>query len=245
MRRRLRSICWAGAVACLFGAVQTSWGQENIAPLGTGFLGYAAADDNTRGTDYDHASTGAGAGSVNDSNMATRSDTWGGTASDVPYDYVGVEWGGPISSQIDSVRLTMATFFDGGWFGAGGAGAGRALTIADLAPEPRVQISVDGTGWFDIPSTNNYASQMLGHNIGGDAFPNPSTSPTVEFNFEAISNISGIRLFGEGGGNAGDDSGGFLGVYEFEVYTTPEPASGSLLCGALLLGLGFVRRIRR
>lgn len=219
----------------------TGTGQENIAPTGQAILGYSAADDGTLGTEYEHAGSVA---NVNDGNLATRTDTWGGAASDVPYDYVGVTWPEPIADEVETVRLTMATFFDGGWFGSGGAGSGRALTADDVLPVPKIQFTSGGT-WFDLPGVvTDYAATMEGHNIGGGAFPNPSTAPTVEFTLASpLSGIDGIRVFGEGGGNAGADSGGFLGVFELEVYSAiPEPASMSIVWGLLLSGCSFLRR---
>ncbi len=239
MLRQLKITNVGAALSVAIIACSAATAQENIAPSGQGILGYAAVDDGTLGTEYEHAGAVA---NVNDGNLTTHSDTWGGAVSDVPYDYVGVTWTDPIP-QIDTVRLTMATFFDGGWFGSGGAGNGRALTADDVMPVPKLQLSVDGgLSWADLPSETDYATVLVGHNIGGGAFPNPSTTPTVEFSFMPIAGITGIRVFGEGGGNAGEDSGGFLGVVELEVLTVPEPATFTLVGGLVLAGFGFIRR---
>ena len=238
MQRQLRFTSVIGsALSVALIACYAANAQENIATSGQGILGYAAVDDGTLGTEYEHA---GGVENVNDGNMATRSDTWGGAASDVTYDYVGVVWPDPIP-PINTVRLTMATFFDGGWFGTGGAGNGRALTADDVLPVPKLQLSVDGGDTrADLPSETNYAADLVGTNLGGGAFPNPSSTPTVEFSFETIGGINGIRVFGEGGGNAGEDSGGFLGVFELEVMTVPEPGTLTLVWGLMLVG--FIRR---
>lgn len=188
--------------------------RENLALSGRPILGYSEFDNGSLGTEYSHVGA---VSNVNDGDPTTRSDTWGGRMSDVPFDFVGVVWPEPITENITSVQLTMATFVDGGWFGSGRAGAGRALMTPDLSPQPRLQATVDGESWFDLLNySSNYAEVMNGHNVGGNGLPNPTTSPTVEFSL-ALSDILGLRAFGEGGGNAGDDAGGFLGVFEFAV----------------------------
>lgn len=219
--------------------------STNIAPSGTAIFGYNAADDNSLGTPYEHVGATA---NVADGDPLTRSDTWGGVPTSVPYDYVGVTWSTP-QGNIEALKLTMATFVDGGWFGTPMTGfppAGKALTPDDLL-EPRVQFTVDGgVNWFDLPGvTSDYVSQLTGHNIGGGGFPNPTTTPTATFILPPLgADVDGVRLFGEGGGFAGDDSTGFIGVYEFEVWqgmAIPEPASISGLLAAVAC-LPWLRR---
>jgi hypothetical protein len=198
----------------------------NIAPSGTAILGYHSTDDNTLGTLYEHVGAMA---NVADGDVTTKSDTWGGAVTAVPYDFVGVTWGTP-QGNLSTIKLTMATFVDGGWFGTpldAFPPAGKALTPDDLL-EPRVQFTVDGgVNWFDLPGvTSDYVTQLTGHNIGGGGFANPTTTPTATFYLPPLgADVDGVRLFGEGGGYAGADPTGFIGVYDLEVWQVPEPTA--------------------
>ncbi|RKY05753.1 MAG: hypothetical protein DRP56_08645, partial [Planctomycetota bacterium] len=196
----------------------------NIAPSGTGVLGYGWLDDGSRGTDKAHAGA---ASNVNDNNLTTRSDTHSeGSATDGGFDWVGVIFGSP-QSHINQINVTLATFGDGGWWGPNnsGPGVGNNLTAIYLTA-PKVQVTTDGgTTWTDITGiTDDYVSQLTGHGVGGGANPNPSTAPIATFSFASQNNINGIRLFGTGGGTS-DASGtpGFLGVFEIAVIQIPGP----------------------
>lgn len=111
----------------------------------------------------------------------------------------------------------MATFYDGGWFGAAnkGPGAGGALNATYLVA-PSIQVTTNGgLTWVLVSHTSDYMTVMNGHTIGGGANPNP-TSKTSAFTFTpAISEINGIRIIGTNGGTA--DGNGFIGVSELAV----------------------------
>ncbi len=88
----------------------------NIAQLGTGILGTRESVDSGIETPVFNA---GGASSINDGDLTTRVDSFGGgtdTAS-----VVGILWDAPVTNSIVSLDLSLATFFDGGWFGVNGS----------------------------------------------------------------------------------------------------------------------------
>ncbi len=216
-------------------------GRRNISQSGTGIIGVAEFDDNTHGTSYAHFSHPE---RVNDGIITTREDnhtyaapshmwTW-------EYDWVGISFASPVDI-IDTVRVSNATFGDGGWWGPYGAGPTPAvkLTTADLVA-PKVQVTADGgTTWSDLPDVvDDYVDTWIDHPLTHD----PKLFAT--FTFPAQSGIDGIRLFGPGGGIAGGrDLPGFIGVFEFEVWQLPEPST--FVLATLGLPALFVRRRRK
>lgn len=188
----------------------------NIAPEGAGIIGY---NDNSNyddlGTPLAHVGTEA---NINDQVLTTRVDTWNGRSVGSS-SYVGIIWPSLRSEKIKTLVLTLATFFDGGWFGVNGTGpgSGGALTAAHLA-EPVIQVSTDnGVSWSAVPHTSNYIATMTGHIIGG-ATVNPTSKTTTFTLVTPVSDIDGIRLIGRDGGQA---DVGFLGVFELEVIPLP------------------------
>jgi len=188
----------------------------NLAPEGTGIIGYND-DPNYRdlGTPLAHAGSVA---AINDENPNSRVDTFSGRTVGSS-SYVGVVWPAVRSEKIKSMVLTLATFFDGGWFGVNGAGpgSGGTLTAAHLA-EPTVQVTTDGgVTWATVPHTSNYLTTMTGHIIGGPVV-NPTRKTTTFTLVTPINDIDGIRLIGRDGGQA---DVGFLGVFELEIIPLP------------------------
>ncbi len=184
----------------------------NLALTGTGIIG---TRDNWVGTDTPYAHVGTEA-NINDGNLSSRVDTWNDQGTD-KLSYVGIVWGQPQAKAVARLKLTLATFYDGGWFGPNnrGPGTGQPLTSAHLT-EPTVQISMDGgSTWTDVAHKSDYLTALNGHRIGGGTQPNPS-SVTATFTLpQPATGISGIRIIGTEGGTA---SGGFLGVFELQVY---------------------------
>ena len=100
----------AGTIAAALMFNLTGANAANIAPSGTGTIGYAV-NPLLNGTENDHAPSTTGAQPVNDNNTSTHVD-------DYPYstnDYVGVTFATP-QNNVGSVGLIMAMFQDGGWF---------------------------------------------------------------------------------------------------------------------------------
>jgi hypothetical protein len=188
---------------------------NNLALVGSGIIGTRLSLETGPDVPYEHVGV---AGNVNDGNLTTRVDTWNSTTPGT-VSYVGVIWTNALTVPIVNVDLTLATFFDGGWFGVNGVGpaAGGPLTAAHLA-EPTIQVSFDaGATWTNVAHTSEYITKLTGHRVGGGGQPNP-TSVSAKFTLTTpATNISGIRLIGTDGGAA---SGGFLGVFEFGVQTT-------------------------
>jgi hypothetical protein len=183
----------------------------NLGLLGTGILG----TQDSSGTDTPNAQAGTTA-NINDGNFSTRVDDWNVAGTD-PISFVGVLWDQPRTEPIIRLTLTLATFFDGGWFGPNnkGPGAGRALNATYLA-EPKIQVTTDGgANWTEVDHTSDYLTALNGHLIGGGAVPNPSSVSATFTLSQAATGINGIRLIGSEGGTA---SGGFLGVFELGVY---------------------------
>jgi hypothetical protein len=186
----------------------------NVALAGTAIMGTNdGTNTGTLGTPYNQAGAVT---NINDGNLTTRSDTFGRAD---PLAYVGIIWSAPRVPAITRLELTMATFFDGGWFGPNnsGPGAGGILTPAYLT-EPDVQISTDGGGtWTTVPHTSDYLTVFNGHGIGGGGNPNPSSKTAVFTLSTPAQNITGVRLIGSEGGTA---SGGFIGAFELVVKDT-------------------------
>ena len=192
---------------------------SNAALTGTGIMGINDAIDGDAGTPRLHAGLGA---YINDGDPGTRVDNWfgeGATDLGQSISFVGVTWPAPLPNYAKSLTLTLATFSDGGWFGVAGAapGGGGALPVSDLI-EPTVQVSTDGgITWTTVAHTSDYLAALTGHGIGGGANPNPTSVSAVFTLTEPATGITGIRIIGENGGNAGPDPNGFIGVFELEV----------------------------
>lgn len=207
----------AGAVAFLLAGVSSLY-SENIAPEGFAIIGCQQELNSELGEDRQNAGTSA---NINDGNIDTRVDTWGHTTSpDTDYSYVGILWGEPRTDEVTSIKLYLATFYDGGWFGTPrtGPGAGGTLTESDVV-EPVVQVTSDGGAtWSEVEADSNYLTIMTGHVIGNPAGTNP-TRAEIQFILKTPqSGIDGIRIIGSHGGTAAE---GFLGVFELEVYNDP------------------------
>ena len=211
-------------LACLTGGwlLAGSVRADDIALQGTGLLGVKAAIDATGGTPVYNA---GGAANIVDGDLTTRVDTWfgGGGTNNGPVSYVGVTWPYMRYDKITGLTLTLATFLDGGWFGVSGytPGAGGLLEATNLIA-PTVQISTNaGISWTTVAAASDYVTALTGFGIGGGDNPNPNPV-TATFTFATpLSGISGIRIIGENGGNAGSDANGFLGVLELEVTADP------------------------
>ncbi|HRZ39147.1 MAG TPA: hypothetical protein P5534_22600, partial [Candidatus Paceibacterota bacterium] len=190
----------------------------NIALEGSGTMGFNDAIDTDAGTQYFQAGVLA---HINDGLLGTRVDNWSnGADGGQNISFVGVLWPSPRFEQVTKLTLTLATFWDGGWFGYSyyGPGSGGSIyAVSDLL-EPTVQITTDGGAtWTTIDHTSDYMTALDGHGIGGTGGVNP-TSATAVFTLAApATQINGIRIIGENGGSAGADANGFLGVFELIV----------------------------
>jgi hypothetical protein len=193
----------------------------NLAPLGTAILGTQSAE----GVDTPYFNAGAGT-SINDQNPATRVDTFNSAGTD-PVSFVGITWDALQTQPILRLELSLATFYDGGWFGPNNKspGAGNKLTPTYLT-EPNVQVSADGgVTWTNVGRISDYLTALNGHGIGGGNNPNPSFV-TAKFILDPpVSDITGVRIIGSEGGTA---SGGFLGVAELKVYARTDSDSDGM-----------------
>jgi hypothetical protein len=185
----------------------------NVASLGTGILG--TKSDFESGPEGETPIFNSGvAANINDNNLATRVDTYGGVPA---LSFVGIVWDKPVPKPITKLELTLALFSNGGWFGPNAIdpGAGGKLTAEHLIV-PVVEITTNGTDWTRVDSTSDYLSVLTDHGIGGGAFPNPNPAKVTFTLAQPAANITGIRIIGEDGGSAG---GGFLGVFELATRT--------------------------
>ncbi len=186
----------------------------NLARSGTGFIGVKESLESGPETEQDYAHAGD-VTAINDGNPASRVDTYNG---DTPTQvgYVGIRWDSALTNKLKSLKLNMATFLDGGWFGPNGTGpgAGGALRTNHLT-EPKVEITTDGSTWVPVAFTSDYVQKLTGHKIGGGAVPNPSSVVATFTLNQETNGITGIRVIGTEGGQA---SGGFLGVFELEAF---------------------------
>ncbi len=187
----------------------------NLAPLGTGILGYQAAVDSSPGTPLFHA---GGASAINDQDTTTHVDNFsGGSDGGQGVSFVGITWRSTRYEQISTLTLTLAAFGDGGWFGPNnmGPGVGGALT-PDYLTEPTVQVSTNhGASWFAVPATSDYLTSLNGATIGGGQNPNPTPLTAMFTLSPPVTNVNGIRIIGSNGGTA--DGNGFIGVFELDV----------------------------
>src|SRR6266545_183848 len=190
----------------------------NIAPAGTAILGVNDAVDGDAGTPRFNGGILA---NINDDDIGTRVDTWFGTggATNGPVSFVGVVWSSLRYDAIQSLTLTLATFSDGGWFGVPGIspGPGGALTPAHLT-EPTIQVSTNGgLTWTTAAHSSDYLTVLNGFGIGGGGNANPTLVSATFTLDSSATQINGIRIIGENGGNAGSDANGFLGVFELAI----------------------------
>jgi len=187
---------------------------DNLAPLGTGIMGYNAAVDGNPGTPLFHAGA---ARNINDNNLATSVDDYsGGSDGGQGVSFVGILWSSLRSEQITNLTLTMATFFDGGWFGPNASSpGGSGFLDTNYLVEPAVQVSTNhGTNWLTIADTSDYMTVMNGHQLPAN-FAAPTVA-TIHFALpQTITNVNGIRIIGTNGGTA--DGNGFIGVFELAV----------------------------
>jgi hypothetical protein len=206
----------AGAIGLALLLAGAAW-ADNIARTGKGIMGVNNAIDADAGMPRFHVGTAA---NINDNNLGTRVDNWfGDSGGDLgqAVSFVGILWTNTLYDQITNLTLTMATFYDGGWFGAPnkGPGSGGALTTNYLV-EPSVQVTTNkGITWVTVNATSDYMTVMNGHRIGGGSVPNPSSRTSVFTLTPAVTKINGIRIIGANGGTA--DGNGFIGVFELAV----------------------------
>ncbi len=187
---------------------------ENIAPEGTAIIGVNNLVDTDAGT------LGGSAVNMNDNSLFSRVDNYGDSVQNVSF--AGILWSAPRTDAVKSLVLTMATFYDGGWFGAPGTGPspGGGLTASHLTPQPVVQTTTDGgVTWQSVAFTSDYLAAFTGHPVGGGAVPNPSSKAATFTLTTPVSGINGIRIIGENGGSA--DGNGFIGVFELVVNNLP------------------------
>jgi hypothetical protein len=231
-RYLLRFFAWAILAFVTFARVNGA----NIALQGTGDIGLNTVIDSNLGTSYSHAGV---PGNVNDGNLTTSVDTYDNGGGQ-PFSYTGVLFSPPRVDLVQSITLSIAAFFDGGWFGPNNSGPGATgqLTPAYLT-EPTVQITLDnGNTWTNVPATSNYVSALTGTVLPVAFGPATHANPATFTLTTPQTGITGIRLIGSEGGTA---SGGFLGVYEVAVDTIPEPSTALVL----MSGVGLLTLLRR
>ncbi len=195
----------------------------NIASLGHGILGKKDSFDGDASGEAPVYNSG-NASNINDGLLNTRVDTYG---RGEPLSYVGILWDQPIKDPVADLKLTLALFSNGGWFGTPGEdpGAGKLLT-ADYLEEPKVQITTDGGAtWTEVPHFSDYLATLTGKGIGGGAVPNPNPVKATFTLTQPAKDINGIRIAGSNGGSAG---GGFLGVFELSVDVTRSPSTSGV-----------------
>ena len=210
---------------------------DNIAPSGTGIIGIHTVIDSTLGTPYVRPDQPDGTTiRMTDGTYGTDGsfdavvDTWNGDpAATGTFAYYGVTGlTVPAGQEITHLTVNLITANDGGWFGPNGTGPGNGAALNPVyLTVPTIQVTANGGAtWANIgATTNTYLSALDGHFVGQPGDASGPTYATVTFDFDTPqTEIDGIRLIGpEGGGPAGTDEGGFIGLAEFEVNTTINP----------------------
>lgn len=212
---------------------------DNISPSGTGIIGTHTLIDGTPGTPYVRTDQPDGTTlRMTDGTYGTDGsfdaviDTWNGDpAATGTFAYYGVTGLAiPAEQKITNLTVNLITANDGGWFGPNGTGPGSGGVLNQTyLTVPTIQVTADGgRTWTNIDSTTNtYLSTLDGHFVGHPGNAGGPTYATVTFDLDTPQDsIDGIRLIGpEGGGPAGADAGGFIGLTEFEVNTTFNPTA--------------------
>ncbi|MCB1100077.1 MAG: hypothetical protein KDN22_31220 [Verrucomicrobiae bacterium] len=185
---------------------------SNYALIGTGILGTVSEVSEDSGTSYVHSGVAA---SITDGDLLTRVDTFDDAGGDTA-SFVGVEWDDPRPEPLGTITLTLAIFFDGGWFGTNGNGPGSGGTLdGTYLREPTIQVSRDGGAtWTTSAHTSDYLTAFDGAALPDVDFGPPTTYVAVFKLDRPESAITGIRIIGEEGGTA---SNGFIGVWELAV----------------------------
>lgn len=198
----------------------------NIAGSGSGYMG--AGDTGISTVNYHHNGELA---HICDGNPATRVDNFHGSLQDGhTMGHAGVVWPAARTESVKSITVTMATFYDGGWFGSRECPPpGGTLTPAMLKPakqrsgavvEPYVEVNFgpNGSGsWVRVASSNDYVASFTGHTIPSTGGIATSRSFTVTLRERPVG-ITGIRVAGPMGGAHGS---GYIGVYEIAVEADP------------------------
>lgn len=189
----------------------------NVALLGTGIIGTRVQVNSGSETPWANAGVVA---NINDADILTRVDTYNGGSADAA-SYVGILWDQAVTRKVTRLELSLAIFFDGGWFGLNGTGPGTrgVLSAANHLTAPLLEATSDGGAtWVPVPHTTDYLGALEGHPLPTVDF-GPPTTATASFDLdEPLDGIDGIRLIGSEGGTA---SGGFLGVFELGVHAEP------------------------
>jgi hypothetical protein len=206
-------VAWAGQYQMGAQKVQIGVGAPNLAQAGT--VTAILGTESSAGVDTPVA-FGGPTTNVNDGDLSTYSTTWNNTGTD-PLSYVGILWSQPQPGPVLRLELTLATFFDGGWFGPNnqGPGAGGALSSTYLK-EPSIQVTTNGGAtWTTVPHVSDYLVALSGHALPSVAFGAPTSAKATFMLQPMATNVNGIRFIGSEGGTG---SGGFLGVFELAVY---------------------------
>jgi hypothetical protein len=181
----------------------------------TGIIGTNDAIDSDDGTTV--ANAGPASNLIDGlRDLVSRVDTYNFPGTDL-FSFVGVKWATPRTTPITTIRFTMCTYFDGGWFGPSnfGGGANTLLNAGHLI-EPTVQVTTDGTNWTTVSAVSDYVTVFTNHPLPTVDFGDPTQNTATFMLGRAQTGIRGIRLIGPEGGTA---SGGFLGSFEFEALT--------------------------
>ena len=134
---------------------------------------------------------------INDGDLVGHVDTWNNASPDT-LSFVGITWSSPVANPVTRLQLTLATFFDGGWFGVNnsGPGAGGMLSSNVDLIVPDIQVSTNGgVNWANISFVSDYLSALDGHPLP-PAFGEP-TSATATFRLTPPqTNINALRIIG-------------------------------------------------
>jgi hypothetical protein len=220
LNRIARYLFVAGII--LFPALQLAR-AVNLAPLGSAIMGFNSGINTNLGTLLFH---GGVPHNINDENLSTSVDDFsGGSDAGQGISFVGIVWPGLRTEQFTSLTLSLATFFDGGWFGPNNSGPGGSGTLnGSYLITPTIQVSTNrGTNWTSVSSTSDYLTALNGHTLP-PTFGAPTLATATFQLTPSVTNINAIRIIGTNGGTA--DGNGFIGVFELAVEATVTDSDG-------------------
>jgi len=207
------------AVAVLLMASGANAADYNVALLGYGIMGTNSVSSGLTFGSLERLG-GYPLTRINDGDTGSNTLTWNG-ALNATYDFGGILFPYVVNG-VTNLTINQYIGPDGGWWG-------DTTNNRTGAVAPALQVTYDyGKSWSTVASssyTNDYYSVISPRGL------NSGLAPVATFALNSpLNGISGIRLFGDGGGTG---QGGFVWISEIGVTATKTvPVNIAVLTGA-------------